>query len=471
MSNNNLSVILWDNQIRCCVEPSHALYKLVPKTEMINKTKLKNRIIVDKLIPYKKVGKLYLVPRFMPNCLMGIAPNYHDEIRNYENLVSGFSCTFDCDFSEKKQLLIASTIEQLDTIDGALLQLGTGKGKTAIANKIIHHYQRNSVIIVYNEELQTQADADIKERFGDKVNIILIGGKKTRIKQVEKAQQSDAEMKKYLGNKLNIFVCVYQSSKKLNSVFWKYIYLAIFDECHCYCNNTGVAMLETCKAQKILGMTATPNYDWRSKIAEYWCGPIVSGDTIIPDRKLDGKVTVVNFYGCKTYTEERRSSTGTRSHVLMAGLLGEDPTRNKMIVQYIDELISGGYVIIIMASCNDMLLRLDGMIKDRINTGLLIGPTPKEERVRVKKEAQVIFTNYAFSRVGVNIPRATAMIFASPYKENGTQINGRILRSDEPILRRYIDIVDRRTYLSKQFQSRIIDYTRRNFEIEYVDYK
>jgi superfamily II DNA or RNA helicase len=366
-------------------------------------------------------------------------------------------------------MLIDSTILQLDRIGGALLQLGTGKGKTILANKMIHHYRQNSVIYVYNEELQTQAYDDTVARFGDSVNIILLGGKKSKIKQLQAAQLTDEKMVEYLGNKLNIFICVYMTGKKINSLFWKYIYLAIFDESHCYCNSTGVNLLQHCKAPLVLGMTATPDYDWRSPIAEYWCGPIISGDTIIPDRNLKGEVTVINYYGNKVYTEMRKNKAGTPSHVLMAGLLAEDPHRNKMVIDNIVDLLKDDYVIIVMSVCNAMLIRLNQLLMERdgsIKSGLLIGETSKDERAYVKRECNVIFTNYNFSRVGVNIPRATAMIYASPYKDNGMQITGRVLRSDEPKVRKYIDIVDKSTYLAKQYLSRLPCYEKRKFSVD-----
>ncbi len=223
--NNYLCAAIINDQIRCIVTSENkSLYSKIPKTKMVNKTKIKNRIIVDELIPYEMMGTKYLIPRFMSHC---IAPelevSYHPNTKGYINLVKGFNCEFSGEFSAKKQSLIDSTISQLDRINGGLLQLGTGKGKTIIANKVIHHYKQNSIIFVYNEELQTQAYDDTIARFGDAANIILIGGKKGKIKKVQEAQQSDESMINYLGDKLNIFICVYMSGNKLNSVFWKYI--------------------------------------------------------------------------------------------------------------------------------------------------------------------------------------------------------------------------------------------------------
>jgi superfamily II DNA or RNA helicase len=473
---NNLCVAIINNQIRGIVLPEHKnLYGKIPKTKMVNKTKIKNRIITDELIPYEIMGKKYLIPRFMSHCISpGTKVVYHPALKNYVNLTKTTLGEFNGEFSTKKQMLIDSTVAQLNEINGGLLQLGTGKGKTIIANKVIHHFGQNSIIFVYNEELQTQAYDDTVARFGDSVNIILLGGKKSKVKHLEAAQQSDENMIEYLGDKLNIFICVYMTGKKLNALFWKYVYLAIFDEAHCYCNSTGVNLLQSCKAQKVLGMTATPDYDWRSPIAEYWCGPIISGDTIIPDRNLVGEVTVIEYYGNKVYTEMRRNKAGTPSHVLMAGLLAEDPHRNQLIIDNIIQLLQDEYVIIVMSVCNDMLIRLNNLLGERdnkIKSGLLIGDTSKEDRVYVKRECNVIFTNYNFSRVGVNIPRATAMIFASPYKENGMQITGRVLRSDEPKVRKYIDIVDKSTYLSKQYLTRRPCYEKRGFTITEVRFK
>lgn len=480
---NNLCIAIINDQIRGIVTPDFkSLYAKIPKTKMVNKTKIKNRIIVDELVPYEMMNSKYLIPRFMSHC---IAPElkfyYHQNTGGYINLVKEFNCEFNVTFSETKQSLVNATIAQLESISGALLQLGTGKGKTMIANKIIHHFKQNSIVFVYNEELQTQAYDDTVARFGDSVNIVLLGGKKSKVKHLLVAQQSDENMINYLGDKLTIFICVYMTGKKLTNIFWKYVYLAIFDEAHCYCNSTGIKLFQQCKAPLVLGMTATPKYDWRSPISEYWCGPIISGDTIIPDRNLKGEVTVINYYGNKVYTEMRKNKAGTPSHVLMAGLLAEDPHRNKLIIDNLITLLKEDYVIIVMSVCNAMLINLNRLLNEELKSqlgrfpetpcGLLIGDTTKDERARVKHECKVIFTNYNFSRVGVNIPRATAMLFASPYKENGIQITGRVLRSDEPKVRKYIDIVDKSTYLAKQYLTRKPCYEKRGFTITETRFK
>jgi hypothetical protein len=165
----------------------------------------------------------------------------------------------------------------------------------------------------------------------------------------------------------------------------------------------------------------------------------------------------------------RKNKAGTPSHVLMAGLLAEDPHRNKMVIDNIVDLLKDDYVIIVMSVCNAMLIRLNQLLMEHdgnIKSGLLIGETSKDQRAYVKRECSVIFTNYNFSRVGVNIPRATAMIYASPYKDNGMQITGRVLRSDEPKVRKYIDIVDKSTYLAKQYLSRLPCYEKRKFSVD-----
>ncbi len=470
--NNNLCTVVYNNKIQCIVKSDNKkLFSKIPKTRMEQKTKVGKRTIIKELVPFTKLGDKYFVPRYMPLCLgFDGTMLYHPEVKKFVDTVKDKNIKFNCQMSDKRHKLLDRVISQLDNVDGASLQLNTGKGKTTIANYIINHYKKNSIIFTVNEELQTQADEDARDKFGDTVNIVLLGGKKTKIKLIEEAQKSDESMIEYLGDRLTIFICVYMSAKKLSSLFWKYIYLAIFDECHCYCNNTGVALMESCRAQKTLGMSATVEYDWRSKIAEYWCGSVVDGDVYIPNRQLDGKVTIINYKGNKIYTEERRNSTGTRSNALMVNLLAEDPERNQLIINNILDLLKEKYVIIVIASSNMLVEKLNTMLEKCCDAkaGLLIRPTSKEERKYVKHECDVIFTNYMFSRVGVNIPRATAMIFASPYKENGKQINGRILRSDEQILRKYIDIVDYNTYLKRWLNTRLVDYNNRGFELEYI---
>lgn len=477
--NNLLSVILYKGEIRCVVEPENKeLYDKIPKTKLTNTVRVGKKVYNEHITPFKQVDKTYLIPRFMGYCLTGKKYKYafHKNTQVYCNPpISTEDLSFKYNFDENRSSLVNRVIKQLDMIGGGLLKLGTGKGKTAIINYIFRHYKKHCLIVTYNTDLQSQAEEDAKFNFGDEVRIVLLGGKKSQIDELKLAQESDENMIDYLENKLTMFICVYNSAHHLQDIFWKYVYFTAFDECHCYCNPTGLPILEKCKSTKILGLTATPDYDWRCPIIKYLCGPQIDGDRIIPNRELKGKVIVLQYYGDPEYTEDQYSESGMRSNGLMVKLLATDPKRNKLIVDWLIRVFIEGHVNIVISSSNDMLFKVNELLAERVKLldwvtppkiGMLIGETTKDERKRVKAECDIIFTNYIFSRVGINIVRATAMTKISPHKNNGIQINGRTMRSDDPKVRLLIDLVDMNTYLKRMYLTRKGDYINGGYEIE-----
>lgn len=476
--NKIITVHIYNDEIRAVIFKTETAYAKILKTKMTHTTKLGQRIIKDEIIPYIQKGELCLMPRFMPYCL-SLQDEYkiiYKNIYNYIDVPCSAKGVYKGEISENKLQLLPRIVDQLDTIGGITLKLNTGKGKSVVLSYLTYQYWKHSVWVAYTTTLQDQLREEAELRLGDQVNIVLIGGNgKKSTKQVLKSQESDEEMVKLLGDKPTIFICVYMSARKLNSIFWKYIYFIVFDESHCYCNSTGANIIRNCKVPKIIGLSATPDYDWRSNLAQYWCGPMLDGDKYIPDRDLKGKVSIISYYGQKMYTEAQRDANGKCSVTLMVKLLSEDPKRNELILTNIVSLLDDGHVVMVFSCRIDMLEKLNNMLIDRLNNpeikcGLLVGKVSNELQREIKKSYNVIFTNYMFTRVGVNIPRATAMVLASPYKENGKQINGRILRSDDPIVRRYIDIVDENTYLKRQLINRKVDYVARKFELEYLKY-
>jgi hypothetical protein len=482
--NNLLSLILFKGEIKCVVEPQHkSLYDKIPKTKLTNTVRVGKKIYSENIIPYKTMGEMYLIPRFMGYCLTGMnyKYGYHKNAKLFiDPPITPVELSFKYDFNKQRIELVNKIIKQLDVINGGILKLGTGKGKTAIINYIFRHYKKHCLIVTYNTDLQSQAEEDAKLNFGDEINIVLLGGNKSKVNELNSAQESDEKMLEYLGNKLTMFICVYNSAHHIKDIFWKYIYFTAFDECHCYCNSTGIPMLEKCKSTKILGLTATPDYDWRCPIIKYHCGPLINGDKIIPNRNLKGRVIVIKYRGEPQFTKDQYSESGMRSNGLMVKLLATDPRRNKLIVDWLIRIFLEGHVNIVISSSNDMLFKVNELLLERIKAaewvnepkvGMLIGETPKDERKQVKANCDIIFTNYIFSRVGINIVRATEMTKISPHKNNGIQINGRTMRSDDPKVRLLVDFVDTGTYLKRMYTTRKLDYINGGYEIEEKEYE
>jgi predicted helicase len=106
-----------------------------------------------------------------------------------------------------------------------------------------------------------------------------------------------------------------------------------------------------------------------------------------------------------------------------------------------------------------------------IQPAMLYGKTPKQDRVDIKQNANIIFTNYKFGSTGLNIQRVKSMLFFEPHKSLGQQVNGRAMRDSSETVRLYVDIVDMGSFLSGQIRYRMEDYNARGFFVETVAIK
>lgn len=469
MSNNKLIPLVYKGSIYNVIETRNLNAKnkkFLRSTHLSEPPKFtKQKYTVKEYNPILVLGDKTLMPRFLPYADTDKWQIVSNPKLSACALKDWPKSLFLADIAPEKNQLIANVITQLDTIGGCTLKLGTGKGKSRIATKIVHYFGQNTVIVVLNKDLQSQIYKEVVDNLGPNIKVVFIGGRAKKLA-------------KYTFDEQTIFIAVVNSAKKLTPDFWSNIYLTIFDECHCYCNDTGMAVMMVCNTPRVLAMSATPFDSWKSNMALYWCGPLYDGDVLIPEKKLEGTVKVINYYGNEIYTETQRNANGVPSPCKMVKLLAEDAVRNELLVTEIVELVKQKYTVLAFALCNIMLEKISALVEARLalldlphkpTVGVLIGARNEEERELIKSTCSVIFTNYKFGKVGLNVARTNAIILLSPYKTGANQLDGRMLRTDDSILRWLIDIVDRNTFLAKQYNTRKLDYIFRNFKILMVD--
>lgn len=366
--------------------------------------------------------------------------------------------------------LLAHIATHYRTCDGLTLELNTGKGKTLLFSYLIYKHLkrgRRSVIFAQNTELQSQIVDELMVHISGlaRENIVCVGGT-ANTRDVGAAEYGINTAK--VGQGKLVWVIIINSAPKFGPTFWNNFYFSVFDECHRYCHDTGMPILRQCQTPKKLALSATPQPKWNSPYILHWCGPLFDGNAIIPDRRAAGQVHVIRYSGGDQYTITQKSSIGDLSVPLMVQLISQDPVRVALAISLICEARDGGHTTLVMAWNNECLDQLRQMYQDKgrpDKLGTLISGVKRAESVRIRQECGVIFTNYQYSSVGLNIPRATAIIYYHPYKNDGKQINGRILRSNSDVVRQYYDIVDTKTFLARQFSTRLHDYNEREFEI------
>ena len=99
---------------------------------------------------------------------------------------------------------------------------------------------------------------------------------------------------------------------------------------------------------------------------------------------------------------------------------------------------------------------------------LLRGGVAKDELGKTRRaKSHIVLTTYGYSRRGISLPDMTALVMASPRRNGGKQLLGRIKRrgSDQRIRRVVVDIVDVCTGLKSQSTDRNRSYKNEGFPV------
>jgi superfamily II DNA or RNA helicase len=390
-------------------------------------------------------------------------------------------------FGKLKKELYSDKLRVIDTImqklrsdHGLIVKLDTGKGKSIIISEITRQMGLLTNIVTKDSTLQRQMFNDlhanleldcIDDCLGDCMKttgvsrckyIALLGGTKSA---------SNTRLLESHDN-YKILISIINSAKEKDSTYWMKFGLTIFDECHNYTSERNSEIYKRSQTQYMLGLSATPTKRWNHMMIEHNIGEIVDFDPYIEDSvKLKGVVYKVNYRGSYQYTKMIKNKCGVMSVAKMVKQFMEDNTRSELIIDIIAEAVLKHKHGFVFAMVNDYLYDLKERLDKKypeITSVILCSSTSTEDKEVTMKNVNVIFTNYSFSE-GVNIVHTRFQVIASPYKGNGRQITGRILRDRKDDVRYFYDIIDVNTKLSSQFEEREQVYLERGFEI--VDYK
>ena len=404
------------------------------------------RSVTEVYQPFKFAKGGVIIPRFLHDATAEL-------LEAEEELIckdtSNNEYQFMTELWQEKQAIIASVMDKLAT-GGCTLQLDTGKGKTVIIANIIYRLGARTVIFAANTTLQTQLYEDIKQHLGAD-GIGLIGGGHGNV----------------IDPLIPIYIVVVNTAVKMPSSTWDVFDLTVFDECHRFCSPVNFKLMKTCKSRWVfaLSATVTKTWDW-TKILHH-CGEFVDGN-VSNSPQMPGIVRVIRYRGPPEYTQRLTSASGMMCMAYMSEQLAKDPARNDLVAQQLRLLLSEGHGVMIISNTNGIITKLYDQLKDSLTNnkpGLFNALTKPIEKKRIKDESMAIFTNYACSSEGVNIPRITAMIFLTSFVNNGIQISGRAMRGNSPVTRVFVDIVD--TPLKHQYQTRLETWKARGFSIEY----
>ena len=375
---------------------------------------------------------------------------------------------------------------------GLILDLPTGAGKTVMISYLTSYYANLGYkvhIIVTNKGLIKQT----VDEFTNKKYIRQLGGDK--IKGVKKfdpnEEKSDCRilistihsLANYIKNNINIYD------------YFDDFYLTCIDEPQLITTVNRFKALKMVQTKLMLGLSASAE---KSIFIKEYIGPLYkpAGFTTI---KFDIKVIKLCYSGSEEFCQNKKrwfAELGEEKNCAMKTnlLIETDPHRNVMICNLINELIQEKEhpCVLLLTKNLDHIHLLHDMILDQ-NENILSQPSDINKKElkpakwtgsRTDKEvtyasdvANVILATFDSFGVGTNIPKITAMIYATSYRDEEKQIQffGRALRPDPKynhIIREIYDIVDTNVFLSNHFNTRKRVYKAKKVPISerFIDY-
>jgi superfamily II DNA or RNA helicase len=380
-------------------------------------------------------------------------------------------------------------------IGTALLQLGTGYGKTYIAATIIHKIGKKTLWVLPNTSILEQTMEVLTGAFPDlKIGVWYTQGHDDPAEHdiilaiidslliIREKNEACAVRTEIIPGK--------KRPKKENITYnyeqWINLFgLTIYDEVHKYVTPVYSEVFWWFSSPVVFAMSATVNENRNNLdiIYKMHFGEEIISENIPGFQKDElqwrGRVSAIKYQNPPQFSNIIINPiTNMLSCSNLISQFVADPERNKLIINCLKSAIEDKHNVFVFCEYREHCEKLALLYKaecadttvvdngDEIlfvdnNTSILLrgGATPEEVDI-ARKNANVIFTTYAYTNVGVSIPRMSCIIFATPRKNNMTQIIGRIERRGGDVSKERLiyDIIDDLTPLRKQFNTRKIIY-------------
>ncbi len=402
-----------------------------------------------------------------------------------DSRTNGFPVTFPKQLKLRDYQIpfVASMLSATQTHSDFVAEAPTGKGKTVCGLAVIQKLGRSAVVIVDQENLLDQWIARCIEHLGMREEDI-------GVVQGNKATYGKA-----------ITICMMQTltRRSLPEEFYSSAGVVIWDECHTAGAPTFSRSLMLFPAKVRFGLSATPERrDGLQKILAWNLG---TTDVRMTQEHETSLVYVLESDG--TYSWRVNNSK------MVGGFINEvaaDGLRNLTIARAVKWLYNSGRDVLVIGDRIAHLCALQALVhtlgvpeeatgiyaksktvlryeKDPrpprrpygwekgteytpIRLSFLTKTIRKDELEKVKAQARVIFASYGIMAKGVDIPRLSAGVDATP-RSTSTQVHGRILRTLPGKLRPiWVTIADTNSFRSLyQITQRLPEYQSSNAEV------
>lgn len=345
-------------------------------------------------------------------------------------------------------------------IGSAVINLKAGQGKTFVAGAMIAKLARRALYVVFRESLQSQVCRDLK-------------GCLPAAKIAKFGKDSDTA---------DVVVIVINSAVRQPQTFFAGFGFVILDEIHSYCSEKWAEIFWKAGSKYMLGMSATTDMreDGFDIVYHHHLGEVIHCDKLAGydanESEFCGQVVALKYFGPDEYTQFlRNESTNILFTPDMIKQFCADPQRNAAIV---DELIALyrdpiRYVMVFsdlrehLEEIAKLIIAAIGDEVDAPEVGIMRGGIKSAAKEKVLT-ARIILTTYGYSGTGVSIPQINSLVMMTPRKKGHIQFLARAMRKggDTSIRRIFVDVVDMRTPLKRQYFARCSAYEFYKLEIK-----
>jgi len=394
---------------------------------------------------YQENDKYLSIPKYYGLKKLG------NPIKNLELKGQTVNIEFMGELREKQMNIFNIIIERFKTVDGGLLSLGCGEGKTILALYLACYLKIKTLVIVHKSFLLNQWVKKVTEFTNAKIGII---------------QQNKID----IDNK-EIVIGMLQSiaKDKYDSDIFIDFGLVIFDEAHHAPSKYFSKALPIIACKRTLALSATPERaDKLEKVLYWYFGDILYKSPIETINTVLVKIMKYNIKDDK-FKEYTLNYGKEINRPKTINKLIEINKRNIFIFNLLKEvLLEEGRKIIILSDRIEHLNVLKEMCDvnlENITNGYYIGGL-KQSVLDESEKAQIIFATYAMASEALDIPELNTLFMITPRKEI-EQAVGRITRKkDHTVQPLIIDIVDQLPSFARQGLYRRKFYIKKEFIIK-----
>lgn len=301
---------------------------------------------------------------------------------------------------------------------GGIMQAVTGAGKTVMAIDVMRRIGLRTLIVVPRTSLVEQWRDRIKQYTGLKDSDIgLVQG-----------QNWDY-------NKPVVIAMIHTLAQQLGNFpkqFYRMFGFVIFDECHTVGAETFSLTAPMFRSKYRMGLSATPRRSDGMDRVFYWhLGPITARYTKL---QAQARIRILPYVGSDT-DHAGLIWGGNLNLGRYLNRIARSTGRMDFLTRIVSALDSKGHDILVLSDrinhLNMLRFKLLARGVDDSKIGFLTGSVKQLDR-------KIILGTYGSAGMGVDIPRLTALVLATP-RADIEQAVGRVLRQGSPIV---IDLVD-----------------------------